>query len=124
MFDETVDESYEGKTVVDRDAPIPLYHQIYLQLREKLPEHSGRIVDVVYRDLVHDPLGTVAGIYESWEIPFSDEARGNMCAYLEANPQGKRGVHDYSFEETGLDLPKERAKFEAYQAAFDVPSEV
>ena len=36
MFDETVDESYEGKTVVDRDAPIPLYHQIYLQLRDEI----------------------------------------------------------------------------------------
>jgi hypothetical protein len=98
--------------------------QIYLQLREELAEHSDQLVDVVYRDLVRDPIAVVAGLYESWEIPFSDEARAKMRAYLEANPQGKRGAHEYSFEETGLDLPAERAKFEAYQAAFDVPSEV
>ena len=81
-------------------------------------------MDVVYRDLVHDPIGVVARLYESWGIPFSDVARAKMRAYLEANPQGKRGVHEYSFEETGLDLATERAKFEAYQARFDVPSEV
>ena len=73
---------------------------------------------------MRDPIAVVARLYESWEIPFRDEARAKMRAYLEANPQGKRGAHEYSFEETGLDLPAERAKFEAYQAAFDVPSEV
>ena len=98
--------------------------EIYLQLREELAGHSEQLVDVVYRDLVHDPIGVVARLYESWGIPFSDVARAKMRAYLEANPQGKRGVHEYSFEETGLDLATERAKFEAYQARFDVPSEV
>ena len=98
--------------------------EIYLQLREQLAGHSEQFVDVVYRDLVSDPLGTVAGIYESWGISFSDEAEERMRAYLEANLQGKRGVHEYSFEQTGLDLSAERAKFEVYQAAFDVPSEV
>ncbi len=98
--------------------------EIYLQLREQLSRHSDQLVDVVYRDLVRDPLGTVAGVYETWGIPFSEEAREKMRAYLAANPQGKRGVHEYSFAETGLDLPAERAKFAAYQAAFGVPSEV
>jgi len=98
--------------------------QIYLQLCEQLAGRSEQIVDVVYRDLVRDPIGVVAGVYERWGIPFSDEARAKMRAYLEANPQGKHGVHEYSFEETGLDLAAERVKFEAYQARFDVPSEV
>lgn len=98
--------------------------QIYLQLREELSAQSGQIVDVVYRDLVRDPIGTVAGVYEQWGIPLSEEARERMEIYLRENPQGKHGVHTYSFEETGLDLSSERAKFAAYQAAFDVPSEV
>jgi GntR family transcriptional regulator len=36
MFDEAAEEASEGKSVVDRDAPIPLYHQIYLQLRDEI----------------------------------------------------------------------------------------
>ena len=36
MFDDSMDELSEGKTAVDRDAPIPLYHQIYLQIRDEI----------------------------------------------------------------------------------------
>ncbi|MEE2677050.1 MAG: sulfotransferase [Myxococcota bacterium] len=98
--------------------------QVYLQLREELSVPSEQVVDVVYRDLVADPIGTVAGVYDRWGIPLTEEARERMEAYLRANPQGKHGAHTYSFEETGLDLSTERAKFAAYQAAFGVPSEV
>ncbi|WP_340691249.1 GntR family transcriptional regulator [Hyphomonas sp.] len=36
MFSDKVNELDEGKTVVDRDAPMPLYHQIYLQIRDEI----------------------------------------------------------------------------------------
>ncbi|MEM5518296.1 GntR family transcriptional regulator [Henriciella sp. AS95] len=36
MLDDSIDETTEGKTALDRDAPIPLYHQIYLQIRDEI----------------------------------------------------------------------------------------
>ncbi|HUI02261.1 MAG TPA: sulfotransferase, partial [Acidimicrobiales bacterium] len=35
---------------------------------------AGQVADVVYRDLVADPVGTVEGLYRTWGITLSDEA--------------------------------------------------
>ncbi len=96
----------------------------YMELRDSLPDNADQIFDVRYQDLMADPLGAVATIYSHWGLRFSDEARQRMQAYFEHNPQGRHGQHQYSFEDTGLDLEEERAKFARYQARFDVPSEV
>jgi hypothetical protein len=47
-----------------------------------------------------------------------------MQRYIDSHPQGRHGTHSYSFDASGLDLDEQRAKFAAYQARFDVPSEV
>ncbi len=96
----------------------------YMELRDSLPEKANQIFDLRYRDLTKDPLATVASIYSHWGLPFGDRARRRVQAYIERNPQGQHGTHRYAFEETGLDLEEERAKFAPYQARFDVPSEV
>lgn len=36
MFDEMIDPVSDVRLALDRDAPIPLYHQIYLQLRDEI----------------------------------------------------------------------------------------
>ena len=96
----------------------------YMALRDSLPDKDDQIIDLRYRDLMNDALVTVSTIYTRWNLPFGDEARRRVEAYIEANPQGKHGQHRYSFDDTGLDLAKERAKFTTYQERFDVPSEV
>ena len=89
-----------------------------------MPEKASQIYDLRYQDLTKDPLATVAAIYSHWGLPFGDQARPRVQAYIDRNPQGQHGKHQYSFEETGLDLAEERAKFAPYQARFEVPSEV
>ena len=95
-----------------------------MRLRDGLGERSAQIVDVRYRDLVDDPLETLGGLYAQWGLPLSSEAQARMRSYIAANPQGKGGVHRHSFADTGLDLAQERARFAAYQARFQVPSEI
>ena len=96
----------------------------YMSLREKLSDKSDQIIDLRYQDLMTDSLSTVRKIYDHWELPFSKEAEQRVKAYMESNPQGQHGKHQYSFNDTGLDLAEERAKFTDYQERFGVPSEV
>jgi sulfotransferase family protein len=85
---------------------------------------GDQITDVVYRDLVADPMGTVEGLYRSWDVPVSPEFRARLGAYLAARHVGRQGGHDYSFADTGLDLATHRAQVAPYQERFGVPSEV
>lgn len=86
---------------------------------------TDQIADVVYRDLVADPLGTVERLYAGWGRKLSDEARRRLEAYVEARHLGRGGSeHRYRFEDTGLDLAEHRALVGDYQARFGVPSEV
>ena len=70
-----------------------------------------------------DPIGTLAGMYEHFGIPFSDAAETSIRAYLEHKPKGKFGSHKYDFSDTGLDRETERARFADYQERYGVPSE-
>jgi hypothetical protein len=83
------------------------------------------IADVVYRDLVADPLGTVERLYDGWGVPLSEEARRRIADYVDARHRHRgAGEHNYRFEDTGLDLAEHRALVADYQARFGVPSEV
>jgi hypothetical protein len=85
---------------------------------------AEQIADVVYRDLVADPLGTVERLYADWELPISEEFRAALHSYLGARHTGRAGGHEYSFADTGLDLATHRALLAPYQERFGVPSEV
>lgn len=86
---------------------------------------GDQISDVVYADLVADPIGTVARLYDSWGRELSAEAEARLKAYVDArHVQRGPSEHRYRFEDTGLDLAEHRALVAAYQERFGVPSEV
>ena len=88
-----------------------------------LPE--DQIADIVYRDLVHDPIAAVEGLYAGWGLEVTPEYRGRLEAYVAARHANRGGGgHDYRFEDTGLDLAEHRALLAAYQERFGVDSEV
>lgn len=95
-----------------------------MRLRDQLGERAAQVVDVRYRDLLDDPLGTLEALYARWGLPLGGEARERMRRYLAGTPQGRAGLHRHSLAGSGLDLARERARFAAYQARFGVPSEV
>lgn len=80
--------------------------------------------DVHYHDLVRDPFGTIAGIYQHFGLRYTAEAQSRMRAYLAAKPKDRHGAHQYSFGDTGFDRDTERRRFAAYQERYGVPSEV
>ena len=86
---------------------------------------SDQIADVVYAELVRDPIGTVERLYRSWGLELSEDARTRLEAYVGARHEHRGpSEHHYRFEDTGLDLVEHRALVADYQARFGVPSEV
>ena len=86
---------------------------------------DDRIADVVYRDLVADPVGVIERLYAAWDLEVTAGFRTRLDTYLSARHTGLGvGGHDYSFADTGLDLASHRALVTPYQERFGVPSEV
>ena len=74
-----------------------------LEIREVGEYPEAIFYDMHFSDLVADPFGVVQKIYETFSLPMSEEAATRMGAFIEDNPQGKHGSHDYSPEEFGVD---------------------
>lgn len=89
-----------------------------LQARDAGRVPARQVVDVLYGDLMRDPIGVVRRIYESFDLELLPEAERRMRAWLGENPKDRRGRHRYSLEEFGLDPEEERARYGAYAARF------
>ncbi|GAB3129645.1 sulfotransferase [Tsukamurella serpentis] len=73
---------------------------------------GDRFVDVDYRDLVSDPLGTVERIYRAFGIESTTPAREAMDAMHRASRTGaRRPNHTYSLSDYGLTEDLVRATF-------------
>jgi hypothetical protein len=84
---------------------------------------AGRISDVLYYDLVKDPLAEVARIYRDLSLPLTDEARQSMEKRRDSNRQHKYGVHHYHLEDFAVDRLRVDAGFAKYRAQFQLPHE-
>lgn len=106
----------------------PAYYepQLYRVMEQResgvVPEAS--IYDVRFQDLMREPWSTIEGMYSHFGWEFTDDARRRMQTYLENKPRDKHGKHTYDFHDLGLDLATERARYQRYQAHYDVKSEV
>ena len=85
---------------------------------------AEQFMDLRFQELMADPIATIAHVYAWLDLEFSAKIEASMRAYLAAKPRGKHGAHDYSFADLGLDLATERERFSAYQARFEVVSEI
>jgi Sulfotransferase family len=72
------------------------------------------IIDVQYDDLVRDPVGTVAAIYDLFDDPLDPDAEEAMAKYAAANTKGSRGVHGYTLADYGLDAGEITERFSGY----------
>lgn len=68
--------------------------------------NGDAFIDVAYRDLVADPIATVAGIYDAIGQPFTEAAEAAMVAHSAEHRQNRFGTHSYSLEEWELSRPE------------------
>jgi hypothetical protein len=79
---------------------------------------EARNIDVDYRSLMRDSVGTVATVCERLGVAFDDEARRAVQRWLDEHPQGEHGVHRYTAADFGLDADRLRARFDFYSRRF------
>jgi hypothetical protein len=86
---------------------------------------ADRIVHICYRDLVGDPVATVAHVYARLGLDCGDELKQRVAAYVEARPNGGYGQVQarYRLEDYGIDAARARRRFGDYVASFDVAPE-
>lgn len=87
----------------------------------KAKHGADSIHDVQYAETVSDPIGTVRRIYERFDEAWTPEIEGAMQGYLDANPKGKHGKHEYNLEEYGLSKGYVRERFADYISRYDIP---
>lgn len=87
----------------------------------KAKHGADSIHDVQYAETVSDPIGTVRRIYERFDEAWTPEIEGAMQGYLDTNPKGKHGKHEYSLEEFGLSKGYVRERFADYISRYDIP---
>lgn len=75
---------------------------------------GDQVLDVMYDDLVADPIGTVRRIYQWSNLTLSDAAEKQMLAFLDENKKDKHGRHEYTFEQFGLDRETEIERYREY----------
>lgn len=81
-----------------------------------------RVCNILYQDLVDDPVETAEKIHAYFGLPFSRESRGVLEDYMRENPRTARPTHTIS-PETRAAVDRDRAAFDHYMKYFGVPSE-
>ena len=82
-----------------------------------------RIIDVHYADVLRDPIAAMRKLYAGLGDAFTPEIEAAMQAWLDDNPQGKFGKHEYKLDEYGLTPDQLRGRFERYLSEYDVAPE-
>ena len=85
-----------------------------LHVRETGDYPQALFYDMHFSDFVTDQFGVVQDIYQSFDLPMSDEGALRMKAFTDDNPKGKHGTHRYTPEEFGVDPKKVRQEFQSY----------
>lgn len=77
-----------------------LMHGVEVRQAKEYPD--ARFLDVRFTDFVTDQFSVVEQIYDAFDLPMSDEGATAMQAFIDDNPPGKHGVHEYSPDDYGL----------------------
>jgi hypothetical protein len=79
---------------------------------------DDRFVDVPYRDLTQDPVGTVARLYDSLGQTLSSATEAALHEHARVAVQHRYGRHDYDWDGLGLDRRALDERFADYRERF------
>ena len=84
-------------------AMLRAYTHTFEAARPKLEaKFPGQFIDIYHDQFVKDPWPSIEAIYQAGSRVLSNEGRSNMQAWLDANPRGKHGKHEYNLEYYGI----------------------
>jgi hypothetical protein len=83
---------------------------------------GGTVVNVLYKDLMDDPVTQVARIYDEIGIGTTPADTDAISSHLKERPKGKYGGHSYSLPDE-VDVHTFRQRVAPYMEKFGVPEE-
>ncbi|MCB9569487.1 MAG: sulfotransferase [Myxococcales bacterium] len=83
-----------------------------------LGDAASRVIDVDYRALLRDPVGTTRSIHARFDLPWSDALEARVRDFVGANRQRRHGDNPYDAAEFGQTIPAIHERFAAYRRAF------
>ena len=87
-----------------------------IALRTTHPEIDNRFVDILYTDLVKDPMGTIRKIYDkfTWELDVESKASMQSWLTIQELERQKEPKHRYSIDDFGISSEDIAQSFDPY----------
>ena len=116
MLSDTVDLDAIGTSMMEM-------FEIMIARSEKFRAEHGpdAIYDVLYTDLMRDPIGAMKGLYDHFGERWTAAVESGMRAHLDANPKGRHGKHTYDIGEFGITKAQVRERFADYCNKYEIP---
>lgn len=89
-----------------------------MKARETIP--SGQILDVDHREFRARPMETVQRIYRHFGLALTPETEAAMKRWIENDPIGSKGTHEYTLEQFGLTEKGLREQYAEYIQRFNL----
>ena len=83
---------------------------------------ASSITDIHFPDYMADVMGTLEKTYHKIGLPFTEQARGEMQAYIDAHPRGRHGgrLTYNSKRDFGVSREHIRSRYQAYIDKFSI----
>lgn len=88
-----------------------------MTVRDGWPDDAARVTDIVFGELVADPLGQVARVYDAIGLPLTAEAERAMRRWLAERPR-ERARPPYALRDYGLRAGQVDERFALYNERF------
>jgi hypothetical protein len=89
-----------------------------LRVRDSGTVPADRFVDVMYADLLRDPIAVVRRVYAHFGRSLTPVAEERMRRFLAEHPKDRFGRHRYSLAQFGLDPDRVRRDYREYRERF------
>lgn len=116
LFTDDVDPFALGREVLSRHWADAQDRAVALRARLA----PGQSTEVRHPDLLRDPLGTVARVYDDLGLEWTEAASDRIRSYIDTESKKPRSVHEHSPEGFGLTGDRIRERFATYCERFDV----
>lgn len=83
-----------------------------LAMRAQL--NADHFVDCSQAELSDQPMQVVERIYQRFDLDYTPQAQAAIQAYVDANPKGKHGAHEYDLHSYGLSEEQVLERFRFY----------
>ena len=97
-----------------------LADQVNLSIDMRKTLNEDRILDIHFTEFLSDPLKTVETIYEYFNLELTDQLQQTFRSYIEENPRGKHGKHNYKLDYYGLTEQQVHDRFAGYIETYNI----